>query len=331
MVLRWIVAVLATLLLAAPAAAKDAARGYAYYEIGDTTAAAPGRTEAGLMLHGGGDWSVEAFRWLARKSGGGRIVVLRASYGGENGEEIYRDIGGVTSVQTIVFSGRRAASDPRVLEIVRGADGIFLGGGDQSNYVRWWKGTPLNAALDAHVRAGRPIGGTSAGLAVLGRYSYGAMDGGSVTSRAALRDPMGPKVTLVGGFLHLHHMDSVVTDSHFAARDRLGRLIAFVARLARERNDATITGIGVDEQTALCVEADGAARVLSNTGGHAWLVRPMRRAEVIRPGRPLTFTGVPVVGIGADSVIDLNTFKVARPAFRRVADVRAGVLSVRDE
>lgn len=330
MIGRWVLACFAMLLVASSAQAREGGAGWAYYEIGDVKAATPGKTEAGLMLHGGGDWATEAFRWLARKAGGGHIVVLRASYGGENGEEIYKEIGGVASVQTIVFSNRAAASDPRVLDIVRHADGIFLGGGDQSHYVNWWKGTPLNAALDAHVKGGRPIGGTSAGLAVLGAYSYGAMDGGSVTSKEALSDPMGPQVTLVRDFLHFHHMAKVITDSHFAARERQGRLIAFVARLSRERNDPSITGIGVDEQTALCVEADGKAHVFSNTGGHAWLIRPMRRAGDIRPGHALTFTGIPVTGIGTRGGIDLNTFEVTAPAFEKVADVRAGVLTLRD-
>ena len=54
---------------------------------------------------------------------------------------------------------------------MRNADGIFIAGGDQSNYVRFWKGTPVAEALDPHVRAGKPIGGTSAGLAMLGGLS----------------------------------------------------------------------------------------------------------------------------------------------------------------
>ena len=47
------------------------------------------------------------------------------------------------------------------------------------------------------MRAGKPIGGTSAGLAILGQWGYGALDGGSITSNDALRDPAGPAVTLV--------------------------------------------------------------------------------------------------------------------------------------
>ncbi|MFA9352951.1 Type 1 glutamine amidotransferase-like domain-containing protein, partial [Escherichia coli] len=82
------------------------------------------------------------------------------------GEEIYGQVGGVASVQTIVFHSRAASTDPRVLDILAHADGIFIAGGDQANYVRYWKDTPVARALDAHVRKGRPLGGTSAGLAI---------------------------------------------------------------------------------------------------------------------------------------------------------------------
>ncbi len=43
---------------------------------------------------------------------------------------------------------------------------MFIAGGDQANYVRGWKGTPVEDAINANVAAGKPIGGTSAGLAV---------------------------------------------------------------------------------------------------------------------------------------------------------------------
>jgi beta-aspartyl-peptidase (threonine type) len=183
-----------------PAAVRQ---GYEYYRIGDLQAARPGNTEPALMLMGGGEWPHKAFAWLAAKGGHGHFVILRASGDDDLQRELYDDVGGVASVQTLVFHSRVAASDPRVLEILRHADGIFIAGGDQANYVRFWKGTPLNALLDRHVAEGKPIGGSSAGLAILGAYAYGALDGGSIVSEQALGDPLGKGVTLVEGFLHL--------------------------------------------------------------------------------------------------------------------------------
>ena len=176
--LRWsIVALLLTLMT--PAAQAGTPAGYTYYSIGDVAAKTPGRTSTGLMLMGGGGWPHDAWHWFLARAGNGHIVVLRASGGADAGEEIYKDIGGAASVETLVFDDRKASTDPKVLAILAHADGIFLAGGDQSNYVRYWKDSPVAKALDAHVAKGRPIGGTSAGLAVLGGTAYGAMDGGS--------------------------------------------------------------------------------------------------------------------------------------------------------
>ena len=308
------------------AGAGAGAGGYDYYVSGDPHSPTPGRTAAALMLSGGGEWPHEAFRWFAEKSGHGHLVILRASLADSLQRELAQTQGGFASYETIVFHGREAASDPRVLAIIRHADGIYLGGGDQSRYVRFWKGTPVNAALDAHVKNGRPIGGTSAGLAILGGYAYGATDGGSLLSRDALQDPAGPHVTLVRDFLHLPFLHDVITDTHLGKRDRYGRLITFVARLAAEENNPRITGIGVDEDTILCVDRTGLGRVFTVSGGYAWLIRPLQLAQTLAPGKPLDMHAVPLVAAGPGSVIDLASFSVERPAFAFTVDINHGVL-----
>lgn len=328
-----VLAVLSLLLLgtgAALAQAKDAAQrdGYRYFEIGDVTATRPQPTSAGLMMVGGGDWPYDAFRWFIAKAGHGRIVVLRASGTTESQDEFYKEIGGVTAVQTILFEDRKAASDPRVLDIVRHADGLFLAGGDQSNYVRMWKGTPLNAAIDAHVRAGKPLGGTSAGLAIQGAYSYGAMDGGSIDSPTALANPLGKGVTLVDDFLHLPHLQHVITDSHFNARERQGRLIAFMARVSQEHPaSAPLFGLGIDEYTALCVDADGKGQVYSGNGGHVWLFRTARESSPLAVKKPLSAADIDVTGLDSGSTLYLQDMRVERAGFERRYQVKAGQLS----
>lgn len=312
----------AMLMLAVPALAQAPA-GYAYYEVGNVAAPTPAPTAQAMMLMGGGEWDHGAFRWFIERAGHGHIVVLRASGAGEAGEEIYREVGGVLSVQTIVFSDRAAASDPRVLAILERADGIFLAGGDQANYVRFWKGTPVARLLNAHVRKGRPIAGTSAGLAILGGTAYGAMDGGSIDSPTALANPAGPAVTLVTDFLDMPRLAHVVTDTHFSARNRLGRLIAFIAK-ARQ-GDPTAIGIGVDEQSALCIEADGSAKLRTRNGGFAWLVQPKGKPTLAR-GKPLDWAQVRVTGIGPASGFDLDSLRVTAPVFASVARVTGGRL-----
>ena len=308
--------------VAGHAATKPAAT-YDYYSSGELSAPRPGPIEGGLMLLGGGDWPVPAFRWFVEKMGHGHLVILRASYGDEIAEDFRKEVGGAASVETLVFHSRAAASEPRVLDIIRRADGIFIAGGDQSNYVNYFRGTPLNTLLDDHVRGGKPIGGTSAGLAILGAYSYGAMDGGSLVSADAMKNPLGSGVTLVKDFLHLPYLSRVITDSHFGIRERWGRLLVFVGRLASEQGDAGITGIGIDEKAALCIEANGVGRVYSIGRGFAWLVRPLRAPDQVSSAR-FNFRAVPVVGIGAEGSIDMKTFAVTRPAFELKVNVVNG-------
>jgi beta-aspartyl-peptidase (threonine type) len=337
---------LACLGLLAPAVgawARDKTPAYQYFSIGDTAAKTPGKTSPGLLLMGGGREIDEAFEWFAAQAGHGHIVILRASGDDELQDWIYRDVGGVASVQTLIFHARSPASDPRVLAIVKHADGIFIAGGDQANYVRFWKGTPLGALINAHVRAGKPLGGTSAGLAILGEWGYGAMDGGSITSPEALRDPAGSAVTLVGHFVSLKRLHGVITDTHFVQRERLGRLLAFVARTAKDHHTAAVTGLGVDQDSALLVDADGDARFLTwHADGHAWVVVPGKLREIERtggskaldayledhvaPGRPLDLEGYVVTGIGTASHLHLPDCAVENAAFVKRIDVVDGRL-----
>ena len=257
-VFAWLVSLLLAA-VASPAMARD----YRRFIIGNPEAPTPGQVSPGLLLMGGGDRNFDALRWFLKKSGNGHLVVLRASQGNEVAEEFYRDVGGIASVETFVFSGSGSSNDPKILASLAKADGIFIAGGDQARYVRYWKGTPVAAALDAHLRAGKPIGGTSAGLAILGEYLYGAMDGGSIRSPEALADPLGAAVTIEQDFLHVERLKGIVTDTHFKERDRLGRLFAFVAKAETLTGTPkrALIGLGVDESAALAVESDGSGRI----------------------------------------------------------------------
>ena len=312
---------LVTAALLLPFTAADASD-YRHYVTGDLTAPAPGKVSGGLLLMGGGDRNFDALRWFVAKAGHGHLVVLRASQAAEVADEFYTEVGGLASVETFVFEGRGAASDPKILAALAQADGIFIAGGDQARYVRFWKGTPVAAALDAHVAAGKPLGGTSAGLAILGEYLYGAMDDGSITSPEAMADPLGPAVTLEGDFLHLALLRGIVTDTHFKERNRQGRLLAFLAKA-----DRPLWGLGVDESAALAVEPDGTARIYAtDPDGAAWLYKG-GFSERQDAGKPLHLRRVTAIGIGHGSVLHLVERRVDQPVFQRAFTVVDGRLS----
>lgn len=282
-----------------------------YFVSGDPSVPRAAHTQGGIALMGGGGTVDAAFRFISDRAGHGHIVVLGADDDGKFDPSLRKyntnfseRWGGSVSTEVIVFHNRDAASDPRVIAALRNADGIFLMGGDQGQYVRYWKGTPVQEALDAHLRAGRPIGGSSAGLAVLGHYVYGCLDGHSLESKEALADPFHPSITLEDDFLHFAPLNSVMTDTHFGARHRLGRLAVFVARFDKAHPDERPFGIGVDEASALLVDPDGRGVMAAGSKGLAWILMD-EGDDRLEQGKPPTLTHLRLIRLGAAGRIDI--------------------------
>ena len=186
-----------------------------------------------------------------------------------------------------------------------------------------WQGTPLEDAIHSLVARNVPIGGTSAGLAILGEYVFSA-ENGTVFPDEALEDPYNQYMTFAQDFLAMPHMVDVVTDSHFAERDRMGRLVGFLARLVQDGWTAEAKGIGVDEETAVLVEADGSATLVGN--GAAYFLRTPGPPEVCQPGTRLTFNNVAVYRLDAGATFNFNTWKGSGGTSYTISAVN-GVLS----
>lgn len=323
----WLLLATLGLALSSSVSAKEAKeQAYEHYVFGKLDTPTPGQVSGGLLLMGGGDRNIESMKWFFRKAGNGHIVVISASYGKEIGEEFYNDIGGIQSTEIFVFHARSQSMNRKILDRLRKADGIFIAGGDQARYVRYWRGTPVGDILNAHVAAGKPLGGTSAGLAIQGEKLYGAMDDGSLRSPEALADPLGPANTIESDFLHFALLKGVVTDTHFKERERLGRLFAFVAKAQVDRpaDQPAMIGLGVDESAALAVEPDGSGRIYATApDGYAWVVDGSGLRGVTGRG-PLDAPRVKVTGVGPGSVVHLPSGQVDNPVFVRNYAARAG-------
>lgn len=258
----------------------------------------------GLQLEGGGTDQPDAFAWLVQHANGGDVLVIRAS-----GTDAYNPFitkqGPTNSVETIVFRDRSAASDPYVLSRLAQAEAIFMAGGDQGNYIKYWKDTPIEDALNAAAKRGVPIGGTSAGLAVMSQFSFAALND-SIDSTAALADPYSPKVTIERDFLRLPHMDGIITDSHWVERDRLGRTLVFLARMLQDKMTRTARAIAIDSTTAVLMETKGTATVVGKTA--AYFMRATRRPTECRPGVPLTMAGIEVYKVPTGGSFNLATW-----------------------
>ena len=297
------------LMSALPALSQAAA--YQYIRAGgnaDVTA----QPRPGFALMGGGTDLDEAFQFLCDRAGGGDLLILRAT-----GDDAYNSylsrLCHLNSVATLIVPNRAAAADPFVAETIRHASAIFISGGDQANYINFWMNTPLQAAINDAIRRGVPIGGTSAGLGVMGGAVYTAQgdksDDPNLDSKTAMTDPLGSRITLAPGFLDIPILNGIITDTHFARRDRMGRLLAFLARLNEPDGKPVPSsaplfhGIGVEERCAVLLEPDGRAHVIGY--GHAYFIDADHGSGVLQRNKPLTYGPFVVqkVAPGADFYI----------------------------
>lgn len=286
------------------------AQSYKYFRLGnkEDVQATP---SAGVAMMGGGTDLDEAFRWLCSKGNGGDFLVLRAR-GDDDYNPYVSGLCKANSVATLILPDRAAAEDPAVAEIIRKAEVLFIAGGDQANYTRGWTGTPVQKAINDHLAAGKPLGGTSAGLAVQGEFVYTAAgdkpDDKDLSSAEVLRNPYFDRVTLVRNFLKIPYLENLITDSHFAKRDRMGRSLGFLARIMKDGWSASPREVAIDEKSALLVEADGKGSVVGSGKG-VYFLRPAHGPEVCEKDVPLTFGGVIVYRVSTGGHFDLTAWK----------------------
>ncbi|MCB9897299.1 MAG: cyanophycinase [Planctomycetes bacterium] len=167
-------------------------------------------------------------------------------------EELFAALGARTA-RSLRFRSRHDAEQKTLRAALAGASGIFLTGGNQSRLTRVLRDTPCGDALLEANRRGVIVAGTSAGAAV--------MSDPMIASGSAGLRPRRGMVTLEPGLGLAAHW---VVDQHFGQRRRLGRLVEAVLALGRP-------GLGVDEDTAAVLHADGSVEVVGS--GAVTLVR----------------------------------------------------------
>lgn len=282
-----------------------------------------------LVLQGGGTSVDENFDRMGRAGGGGDFVVLRASGDGDYNDYIF-GLCDCDSVETIVFHRREASHDQFVLEKIRNAEALFIAGGDQARYVEYWHGSPVQEAIEFVAAKPAPVGGTSAGMAVMGQFVYSATGSESLTSEAGLADPYHPDVTLVRNFLSLPLLGSVLTDQHLQERDRIGRTTVLLARLLADRWSDDVRAIAADRETALHIDpSTGDARVYATEDHetpYVYMLRATVPPEVSRYGQPLTFRGIDVRRLGPGDGFNVSEWSGQDGIAYRL-DVAAGKVS----
>lgn len=219
--------------------------------------------KSGIVLAGGGGDNDDAMKWMLRRAEGGDVVVIRASGSDGYNSYFYEELGiTVNSVTTILFKSRQASFDTAVINMIKSAEVLFIAGGDQTRYKNYWENTPVQATLQNLVDEKKiTIGGTSAGMAILGDYFYAPVDLG-VTSQEATNDPFHPYMDSIyaTSIVNFEILRDVLTDTHFDDRDRKGRLVTMMARMINDYGIAP-RAIAANEYTSVCIDEGGLAWV----------------------------------------------------------------------
>lgn len=217
-------------------------------------------------------------RFAQAVGGSGRVaLVTAATLDPEAAFRHYREtfLGlGLPGVDVVAVDGRADAERGDNLRLVAAAGGVFFSGGDQLRITSLIGGTGLEEAVRAAHGRGGAIGGTSAGASAMSTTMLVGGEDEATARRDAIRMCPG-----------LGYLSGAVVDQHFAQRGRINRLLAALAE------HPGILGIGIDEDTAVCVDADG---VLEVVGSRTVTVLDARNAEITNASdtaaeEPLTF------------------------------------------
>jgi cyanophycinase len=279
----------------------------------------------GLMLMGGGPTVDSAFTWMhdtivGSSHRGGDVIVLTASEGDVYTPYIMR-VAAFNSVRSIsIGPGATTAQLAKAASYVDRAQGVFFSGGDQAHYVRW-KVSPLIAAVQRLYHRGGVVGGTSAGLAILGEYVFDSVatdatnDAVDVATADAVANPAELTISFTHGLFSFPPLRNVITETHLVQRNRLGRCIVFLARL-QKMTPHQIMAVAVNVHSAIVIDRHGIGTLkLEHGRGEALLVR-LTQQTPIAAGKPLIARNVRITLLNHDGQqVDFNTWCAAAPTY----------------
>jgi len=269
--------------------------------------------QGSVMLVGGGAenfnrWSDEPYGWFVAEADSGIVINIDVGDASDWYPDYFVWLGADSASHGMRIATRAQANDQSVYEELVEADAIFIEGGDQWDYVYTWKGTLVEDAIHEVFARGGAIGGTSAGLAILGEVVFDARHGTAYPDEVAY-DPYDYYATLTDDFISI--LPNVITDSHFHGRGRLGRLVPFIARRIQDHGQANIMGIGVEEKTAFCIDPDETGTVY---GEYVTIVSGTEQSEILCvEDIPITFTHVLCDQLLHEAVYDLRERRLMDP------------------
>lgn len=140
---------------------------------------------------------------------------------------------------------------------IRNATGIFVTGGDQVRLMDALRAADCVELIREAVREGAVYAGTSAGASALSRRMIARSKRSRGTDHVEFDEGLGL-------------LPHAIVDQHFSERRRLSRLLTAA-------NAHTLTGIGIDENTAMVWNHDGVVSV--EGAGEVTVVQPDHRKD----------------------------------------------------
>lgn len=189
---------------------------------------------------------------------------------------------------------RAFAETSASVALLDGLDALFFSGGDQRIILDTLRGTRFEAAMRARFVAGTLlVAGTSAGLQVQSELALTGdflkpqprPDAESVEDTRCTKFALNHTEVVAGFGL----LEGVILDQHFIVRGRYNRLMSAVLDHPR------FLGLGVDEQTALCVsrsDGDAAQTTIVGNSGVFYADGRQARVDVDAQGELRSATGL---------------------------------------
>ena len=243
-------------------------------------------------------------RFVSRIGGAAaRLVVLStasphpeqhvAEYG-----EVFSDFG-MADVSFFHQKERADADDPKLLDALDVADGLFFTGGNQLKLVTLLGGTAVDRKIHERYQSGLHVAGTSAGAAAMSRVMIARGKGGTAPRLGSIR--MSPGLGL---------LPQIIVDQHFTERGRFSRLMTAVLC------NASMLGLGLDEDTAF--ELDGNDRLEVVGSGSLTIIDASElqatNIDIVSAEYPAAFAGMRIHVLTDSWVYDLVEHGVEPPA-----------------
>lgn len=194
-----------------------------------------------LVIVGGGGMPSEITNKFIELAGGPDALIVVLPIANPESPNSAREKGfleqaGARNVVLLTAKQPSEVNDPKNIEILRRAGGVWFGGGRQWRFVDAYEGTEAIDAFRSVLHRGGVIGGSSAGATIQGDY-------------LCRGSPLGNMEIMFEGYEKgFAFLPGVAIDQHFAQRNRFSDMAALIKQYPQ------YLGIGLDESTAIVVQ-----------------------------------------------------------------------------